>query len=209
MTMLRRANRWCYGETVMSPIEPGAASALFIATFSVILVACGPPAGDQPALTPASIVTVPPPAPAPDPTVPPAPPPADPKPVEPPPATNLCARKDQFGPVRLDEAAWESRPFKGAKHFEDVASSKDNPVLACGAAHSYALINELTCKVDDQSPLQQQKQKGGAQRARVGNVGPGGKCGNIIDLYRVKCPDGSEHDIFIDMYWCPGGQEFF
>ena len=65
------------------------------------------------------------------------------------------------------------------------------------AAHSYLWLSKLTCD-DGTRPLSDAR---AAQQARTGNVGPGGKCGNIVDLYRVTCPEG-DVDVFIDMYWC-------
>jgi hypothetical protein len=40
-----------------------------------------------------------------------------------------------------------------------------------------------------------------AHAARVGNVGKGGSCGSIVDLYEVPCPEGT-YKIFIDAYVC-------
>ncbi len=44
-------------------------------------------------------------------------------------------------------------------------------------------------------------------QSRRGNVGPGGTCGTIIDLYVATCPEG-EYELHIDMYHCGPGESF-
>lgn len=41
---------------------------------------------------------------------------------------------------------------------------------------------------------------------RVGNVGLGGRCGTIIDLYEVECPEGI-YRVFMDLYHCAPGED--
>jgi hypothetical protein len=44
--------------------------------------------------------------------------------------------------------------------------------------------------------------------SRVGNTGTGGRCGTIIDLYAVPCPD-KQYEVYMDMYHCLPGESFF
>jgi hypothetical protein len=69
---------------------------------------------------------------------------------------------------------------------------------------SYALIQRLECD-DGSHPF---SSLGQAQSARVGNVGPTGRCGAIVDQYEVRCPEKT-YEIFIDMYHCGPGEEVF
>lgn len=41
-----------------------------------------------------------------------------------------------------------------------------------------------------------------AHASRVGNRGEGGRCGSIIDLYEVPCPEAT-YAIYMDAYVCP------
>ena len=43
------------------------------------------------------------------------------------------------------------------------------------------------------------------QLGRVGSVGRGGRCNNLIDKYKVHCPDGNI-DIVIDVLFCGPGE---
>ena len=40
-----------------------------------------------------------------------------------------------------------------------------------------------------------------AHDSRRGNVGPGGRCGRIIDVYIAHCPEG-DYEVFGEMYFC-------
>jgi hypothetical protein len=40
-----------------------------------------------------------------------------------------------------------------------------------------------------------------AHEARVGNVGSGGRCGRVVDLYEVACPE-RDYKIYMDLYHC-------
>jgi hypothetical protein len=66
----------------------------------------------------------------------------------------------------------------------------------CGIPAENDWLESLTC--DDGS-----KPFGNAEEVRAGNVGPGGRCGSIVDQYVVKCPGGKTYPIFIDAYVCP------
>jgi hypothetical protein len=83
-------------------------------------------------------------------------------------------------------------------HFADVRSTKAAPIERCGIADANKWLAQLRCN-DGSRPITSTET---AEGARVNNVGPGGRCSSIVDLYRVGCPDGSV-DIYIDPYVCP------
>jgi hypothetical protein len=109
-----------------------------------------------------------------------------------------CAQTDVYGAVGYPREQWERRKGARAAHFSEVPSSKDAPIEVCGIASEGEWLAQVRC--DDgslafRSPAQ-------AEPARVGNVGPGGRCGAIVDLYEVRCPEKS-YEVFIDAYVCP------
>lgn len=85
-----------------------------------------------------------------------------------------------------------------AKTFADALSSKDHPIEVCGFPAAEAWMMHRTCK-DGSHPLASRTD---AARARVDNVGPGGRCGRIIDQYAAECPEHT-YDVYIDSYRCP------
>ena len=116
----------------------------------------------------------------------------------------VCGARDEYQAGRISQSDYDSRPSVDETQLIDLNSSKEQPVKMCGANDSYAFVAQLRC--EDGAVHNRARQP---QRARVGNVGPGGQCDNIIDLYRVRCSDGNTHEIFIDMYWCPLGRTIF
>ena len=115
----------------------------------------------------------------------------------PPPQQNLRACNDtsSMSPVGLPKAEWDKRNGAGATKFSQVKSSKEAPVEMCGIQEENRWLESLAC--DDGS-----KPVGQAEMVRAGNVGPGGRCGSIIDQYNVTCPGGKQYPIFIDAYVC-------
>ena len=77
-------------------------------------------------------------------------------------------------------------------------SSKAVPLEVCGFDAEMKLVESLTCG-DDTRPV-----AGGmaVEKARVGDVGTGGRCNSVIDLYRITCPDRA-YDVYVDAYVCP------
>ncbi|HSK00129.1 MAG TPA: hypothetical protein VK932_02765 [Kofleriaceae bacterium] len=156
----------------------------------IVLAACGG--------TPATTSTTP--------RVEPAPPPAgeegQPAGEEGPPAggeavdTAVCAnRTEMFGPFALDEAQAQRRYGTNARTFADAPTTKDRAIEVCGVPASRQWLRGTACA--DGSPAK--------QNGRSGSVGPGGRCGAIIDLYSVTCPEGN-HDVYIDIYMCGPGE---
>ena len=107
-----------------------------------------------------------------------------------------------FPVVRWSAADAPLRRGQGAERCSDVPSSKEVPLEACGARRSYEFIARLACD-DGSLPLPGLAE---AQESRAGSLGPGGRCGGIIDLYVVPCPEG-EYQVFVDMYHCGPGEE--
>jgi hypothetical protein len=115
-----------------------------------------------------------------------------PKPVEPAVDKSVCAnRPSDFGPVALDESQVKKRYGTNARTYADAPSTKTKPIEVCGIPASREWLRSTTCK--DGSPAK--------QNGRTGSVGSGGRCGSIIDLYTVTCPEG-DHEVFIDIYMC-------
>lgn len=78
-------------------------------------------------------------------------------------------------------------------------TSREDPVMACGPADSYAYVAQQFRCPDGTNPLGGDPAAG--RDARVGNVGANSS-GHIIDLYRVPCAGGPV-DVYVDMYGCP------
>lgn len=111
----------------------------------------------------------------------------------------VCAgRGDRFGPVALDEAQARRRYGANARTFADAPTTKARAIEVCGVAASRQWLRGTACA--DGSAA--------TQRGRSGSVGPGGRCGSIIDLYAVACPEG-DHDVYIDLYMCGPGESMW
>jgi hypothetical protein len=106
-----------------------------------------------------------------------------------------CER-EPGGPVFVSEEAYRNRRGAGITRYSEARSSKAEPLEICGRVPSYELIGGLACD-DGSTPA-----AGKGAEMRSGNVGPGGRCGTIIDVYRVQCPERS-YEIYVDMYVCP------
>lgn len=107
-----------------------------------------------------------------------------------------CAnRPDMFGPFALDEAQAKQRYGQNAQKFTDAPTAKDRAIEVCGIPASRQWLKGTACA--DGSPAK--------QNGRVGSVGPGGRCGAIIDLYTVTCPE-RDYEVFIDIYMCGPGE---
>jgi hypothetical protein len=120
----------------------------------------------------------------------------EPKPVAPEappakPAVDICAGRPEFGPVTLDETQLKLRYGQNAKTYADAPTTKEKPIEVCGIPASRQWLRGTTCA--DGSTAR--------QNGRTGSVGAGGRCGSIIDLYSVTCPEGTI-EVFIDIYMC-------
>jgi hypothetical protein len=99
--------------------------------------------------------------------------------------------------VGLPRAEWERRKGASATTFREARSTKDAPIEMCGVTDANLWLTTLRCG-DGAQPL---RDRGDAEKARLGNVGPGGRCGSIIDRYLVSCPEAG-YEIFMDAYIC-------
>jgi len=80
--------------------------------------------------------------------------------------------------------------------FKALKSSKDKPIEVCGIPAEGEWLSGLACG-NGTKPVT----RGNVETFRKGSLGPGGRCGSIIDQYTVKCPEAS-YDIYIDAYVC-------
>ncbi|MEM9070518.1 MAG: hypothetical protein AAGE52_18580 [Myxococcota bacterium] len=94
---------------------------------------------------------------------------------------------------------YDARHGLGATRFSELTTAHEKPLEECGLEAVLRRLAELKCD-DGTNPYQ--GDLSAAHRSRAGNVGPGGRCGSIIDLYRATCPEGS-YDVYADMYFCP------
>lgn len=111
---------------------------------------------------------------------------------------DCSARPEQFGPVIVSASQYAARHAATASKFSEVQSSASQPAEVCGVGAGIELIATLTCD-DGTNPFKGDRMA--AHASRAGNVGPGGRCDSIIDLYPVTCPEGT-FEIYIDSYVC-------
>ena len=117
----------------------------------------------------------------------------------------LCAtRPEEFGPVQLSVEQASRRHGLQAKTFADAPSSKDRPIEVCGIPEQRQWLMQTSC-ADGSKPYKSPRD---VSASRQGNVGAGGRCGSIVDLYIAKCPE-AQYDVYMDMYMCPEGQSVF
>lgn len=109
-----------------------------------------------------------------------------------------------LGGAQLSEAQAAMRRGVGARTFADVVTTIEKPIEVCGVREQLAWLTTVTC-TDGSNPFADERQ---AHGARLGNVGPGGLCGHIIDVYAVGCPE-ARYEVHMDLYMCPpGGSPF-
>lgn len=102
--------------------------------------------------------------------------------------------------VGVSAADYAKRNGSSARTFPAVVSSPQHPVERCGIDDANEWLVSLSCP-DGSKPLANHAD---AEGVRVGNIGPNGRCGSIVDHYRVDCggKDGAT-DVYIDAYVCP------
>jgi len=154
------------------------------------LAACGGGSTAQPPTTP-------PPAP---------PPPSEPltpiAPVEDPKA--VCANHpDEYGPFRLTEAQAAKRYGVSATKFTDAPTTKAQPIEVCGIPQQQAWLMTMQCADGSKAFTS----RGQVLTSRRGNVGEGGRCDSIIDLYIATCPE-AKYEVHVDMYMCGPNDQF-
>jgi hypothetical protein len=109
-----------------------------------------------------------------------------------------CHDENPGKAVGIPKAEWDKRNGANITKFSQARSTKELPLEVCTVDAENELLTTLACE-DDSHPIADHAT---AEMARVGNVGEGGRCGSIIDLYRVKCPEAT-YELFVDGYVCP------
>ena len=87
-----------------------------------------------------------------------------------------------------------------ATRFSEVRSTREWPLEECGIKAGVDRLRRLTCN-DGSNPFVSHDH---AHRSHVGDIGIAGRCGNIVDLYRVPCPE-STYEVHVDSYICVTG----
>lgn len=115
----------------------------------------------------------------------------------------VLPKRMSFGPIAWPAELAGERHGAGWKSYAEAQTSLAQPVEVCGVAEQYRFLGSLTCATtaDDGALVSP------SRVVRVGNVGGGGRCGRIVDLYRVSCPEGV-HEVFVDLYHCVPGEDF-
>lgn len=101
-------------------------------------------------------------------------------------------------PVGLPPDEYARRKGAQVTRFHDHASTKESPIETCGVRGQLEWLLRATCD-NDRRPFRSLEH---AHTARVRNVGNGGRCNSIIDLYEVPCEEGT-YAIYLDAYVCP------
>ena len=94
-----------------------------------------------------------------------------------------CSRSPAFG---VDVAS-----------FSAVKTTMEQPIEVCGVQGELTWLTTVKCN-DGSNPY---KSREAAHEARAGSMGAGGRCGDIIDMYEVACPEGT-YQVYMDMYAC-------
>lgn len=117
-------------------------------------------------------------------------------------ATAVCAnRNGEFGPYQLTEDQAAKRHGQNATRYTDAPATKEQPIEVCGVPAQQEWLMRVSC-ADGSKAFSSANQ---VRTSRAGSVGPGGRCGSIIDRYVAKCPE-AQYDVFIDMYMCGPGE---
>lgn len=114
-----------------------------------------------------------------------------------------CPTGAVFTPARWPAGTGHLRRYHTETELEKVKTTKATPVEVCGFRAKVVWLMRAKCP-DGSHPFATPRQ---AFTARVGNVGPGGRCRTIVDLYRVPCPKKT-YKIYMDAYHCEPGERF-
>jgi hypothetical protein len=104
-----------------------------------------------------------------------------------------------FGPVELFDS--DVRYGEGEHALAELVTSAKQPVEVCAVSGQLDWLLAARC-ADGSAPFTEPSV---AHSARVGNVGQGGRCDSVIDLYAVACPEGS-YEVYMDLYMCRPGE---
>ncbi|HEY3352239.1 MAG TPA: hypothetical protein VGQ83_03255 [Polyangia bacterium] len=107
-----------------------------------------------------------------------------------------------YGHVTWPAGSEAQRWGHGVTQVAAARTSKARPIEVCQVRGQLQWLMRLSCP-DGTRPYPDPRT---AHRSRAGNVGPGGRCGRIVDRYVVPCPDRT-YEVFMDLYHCtPDGQ---
>jgi hypothetical protein len=109
-----------------------------------------------------------------------------------------CMRPEMFGPAVVPAATYAARTGATAHKFSELITSRERPLEECGLEAVLRRLATLTCN-DGTNPFKGDLRA--AHASRLGNTGPGGRCGSILDHYRAPCTEKT-YDVHADMYFC-------
>lgn len=116
-----------------------------------------------------------------------------------------CSRPSPLAPLQLTPQQYaESRYAPDARRLSDLSSTKERPVEVCSVRGEQEFLLPLMC-ADGTLAFEDSD---AVVAARTGSIGGGGRCGHVIDHYRVVCSEAT-YDVYMDMYFCPEGQGLF
>ena len=110
---------------------------------------------------------------------------------------------DGISPILWSESTADDRWGQGVSEVTLVRSSQAVPIEVCGVLGQLMWLTNLVC-ANGQPPFQSARD---AHASRQGSVGGGGRCGAIIDLYSVPCPERN-YEVYLDMYQCGPDESF-
>jgi hypothetical protein len=117
---------------------------------------------------------------------------------------SMCSNHpDELGPWNLTADQMGKRYGTGVTALASIATTKEHPIELCSVPAENTWLASSTC-ADGSHPY---KSPDDVEASRAGNVGPGGRCGGIIDLYKATCPEKT-YDVYIDMNLCGPGESF-
>lgn len=109
-----------------------------------------------------------------------------------------CSDHPDSRAVGVPQDAFDRRTGAEVTQFAEAVSSKAQPIETCGVSAGLDWLVRATCN-DGSQPIANHED---AEKSRTGNVGPGGRCNSVIDLYRISCPEKT-YDVYVDSYVCP------
>ncbi len=113
-------------------------------------------------------------------------------------AATSCERPDELGPAIIPEQDYLHRGGVGAAAFSDLATTQAAPLEECGLRATLTRLATLFCA---NGPNPFNGDLSAAHRTRRGNTGSGGRCGSIIDVYEIPCPEKT-YEVYSDLYVC-------
>ena len=106
------------------------------------------------------------------------------------------------GKISINSIVWSDsagklRWWHEERVLEEVKSSKKKPVEVCGVKGQLKWLMKAFCP-DGNHPFSSLRE---AHNSRVGSIGQGGRCGKIVDLYRVPC-ETKVYEVYMSLYHC-------